>query len=726
MAARTAATTRRARSGRPGTVGDAFGHAMHSQPEPHPIGTAPADVEAPSLVIELDDDLALDPRTAGGKAAALARAHRAGVRTLPAMVITTTASDRHDAGAAVAELPGLERALRLVADGQPLVVRSSSVVEDQAGSSRAGQFETVLDVRGLDALVDAVQVVFDSRARAGAADQPIAVLVQPMAQPEVSGVAFGVDPVSGRTDRRVVVAVRGQGDPLVSGEVDGSRWLLDERGRVLESDIRDDVTIPPARLREVVALGDRVGGVFGTPQDIEWGLVDGDLVLFQSRPVTSTIRGVPTGPVFGPGPVAETFPEPLARLEVDLWVPPLRDGLREALRISGAVDPRLLEDRDLVTVVGGRVAVDLEVTGEYDGPSGRRLRGGLRGRVRHLLTAWRIGRLRLALPLIADHLAAQVDADLEAVPALSELSTRQLVALIGRGREGLLSLHAHEILMGMVMERSTSGFTGASVALRVLAESRADGYTDEEILARSPVVLALVAPRIGAPVVLPSSASTATLAYDPPAASRAAVERESLRLRTRWMQELVGQAALEIGRRLAARGQLADPTHVRHLRFDELADVVAHRADADQRALAWAAERSLDGSPGLPARFRSGDRGLPVPVAAPGGSSGGTGAGGGTGTGPVTHDVDDPPPGSVLVVRTLSPRLGPLLPRLAGLVAETGSVLSHLAILAREQGVPTVVAYAAADALVDGDEVTVDGLSGEVTLTSDQDLEAAR
>lgn len=688
---------------------------MDSQPEPHPIGTVPAGVEAPPLVIDLDDDRALDPSTAGGKGAALARARRAGVHTLPAVVVTTAASDRYDAGTAVADLPGIERALALVPGGAPLVVRSSSVVEDQAGSSRAGQFETVLDVRGLDALVRAVQVVFDSRTRAGAADQPIAVLVQPMAQPSVSGVAFGVDPVSGRSDRRAVVAVRGQGDPLVSGEVDGSRWLLDQRGHALESDVRDGVTLPPSRLREVVALGDRVASVFGTPQDTEWGVVDGELVLFQSRPVTSPIRGVPSGPVYGPGPVAETFPEPLAQLEVDLWVPPLRDGLREALRISGAVSPRDLEDRDLVTVVGGRVAIDLEITGEYRGPAQRRLRGGLQGRVRHLLTAWRIGRLRLALPLIADDLAARVDADLEAVPPLGELSTRQLVALIGRGRDALRSLHAHEILMGMVMERDDSGFTGASVALRVLAESRADGYSDEEILARSPVVLALVAPRIGAPVVLPSSASTATLAYDPPPASRAAVERESLRLRSRWMQELVGRTALEIGRRLAARGQLADATHVRHLRFDELAEIVAHRAEADERALADAAERSRRPSPGLPARFRSGDRGLPVPVAAPGRSSGGTGAGGGTGRGRVTRDAEDPPPGSVLVVRTLSPRLGPVLPGLAGLVAETGSVLSHLAILAREQGVPTVVAYPDVDELVDGAEVTVDGQSGEVT-----------
>jgi pyruvate,water dikinase len=70
----------------------------------------------------------------------------------------------------------------------------------------------------------------------------------------------------------------------------------------------------------------------------------------------------------------------------------------------------------------------------------------------------------------------------------------------------------------------------------------------------------------------------------------------------------------------------------------------------------------------------------------------------------------------VLVVRTLDPALASLLPGLGGLVAETGSVLSHLAILAREYGVPTVVALAGAvDHLAPGSWVVVDGTTGEVS-----------
>ena len=71
----------------------------------------------------------------------------------------------------------------------------------------------------------------------------------------------------------------------------------------------------------------------------------------------------------------------------------------------------------------------------------------------------------------------------------------------------------------------------------------------------------------------------------------------------------------------------------------------------------------------------------------------------------------------MLVTTTLSPGLGPLLPRLKGIVSETGSVLSHLAILAREARVPTVVGYAGAKGdLPEGTVVLVDGDTGQVTI----------
>jgi pyruvate,water dikinase len=84
----------------------------------------------------------------------------------------------------------------------------------------------------------------------------------------------------------------------------------------------------------------------------------------------------------------------------------------------------------------------------------------------------------------------------------------------------------------------------------------------------------------------------------------------------------------------------------------------------------------------------------------------------------IVRDPADPASGDILVVSTLDPSLAPQLPSLGALVAETGSVLSHLAILAREQGLPTVVgATGAVERFPPGTEIVVDGTTGEVDYT---------
>ena len=65
---------------------------------------------------------------------------------------------------------------------------------------------------------------------------------------------------------------------------------------------------------------------------------------------------------------------------------------------------------------------------------------------------------------------------------------------------------------------------------------------------------------------------------------------------------------------------------------------------------------------------------------------------------------------------TTTPAWTPLFPSLAGLVTETGGILSHAAIVAREYGLPTVVGAAGATrAIPDGTRIRVDGRTGRVT-----------
>jgi phosphohistidine swiveling domain-containing protein len=680
------------------------------------VGSAPRDVAADRpFIVELDNQSAMDPGLTGSKAAALARAAAAGVDTLPGVVLTTIFSDAVDGGAD--HHPVVREAFdRAGGDHRALVARSSSVAEDRAGSSMAGQFESIVGIRGFEDFAAAVTVVLASRERAGAADQPIAVLVQPLIEPAFGGVMFGVDPVSGRSDRRVVTAVRGGPERLVSGEVNGSRYMLDpSTAKVLDFDANDGPELDRDDLRRLLSLSERVASVFGGPQDVEWAIAaDKQLWLLQSRPVTTEVRGVPRGPVYGPGPVAETFPSPLTELEEDLWVPPLREAVREAVLLAGAATQAEVDASDLVITVDGHVAIDLRLAGEIKPkrsilrainpiPAMRRLRG-----------AWRVGRLRAALPRLAEYLIDKTDADLEAVPPLTELTSRQLIALLHRSRAILRALHAHEILVGMLADPGGNRMTGASVALRVLAEARQDGLADKEILARSPTVLALTAPRVAPEPELPPEAEALPVSTACLSCSDAGIIREALRLRVRWMQEVSGRAAWELGVRLAVAGDLTEPALIRHMSLEHVESVATKRAVVVPKLVS--VHEHVFGEP-LPAWFQLSDLGKPIRAQCASEVGGGTGAGGGTGSGPVTYDGDDPPTGSVLVTTTLSPGLGPLLPRLEGIVSETGSVLSHLAILAREASVPTVVGYAGAmEDLPEGAVVFVDGDDGRVTI----------
>ncbi len=683
-------------------------------------------------VVALDDSLAADSQVTGAKAAALARAAADGLPVLPGLVVTTDAFTRPRADIEA----DLHRAWSLLSDGgrRPVVVRSSSTIEDSATSSMAGMFTSVLDVGSWDGFRLAVDTVVasgnvvaltgpEARRRVRA---PMAVLVQPQLSAAVGGVLFGLDPVSGRRDRLVVSASEAGPSAVVSGQVDGTRYVLSRRGRRLEG---TGGPLTAAQLRRLAALARRAEHAFGGPQDVEWAFAtDGRLWLLQSRPITAAAADTLAahGPVLGPGPVAETFPDALSALEEDLWVGPLRDGLRSALTLAGTAPKRRLASSPVVTSAGGRVAADLELLGAADGPVSFVRRLDPRPPARRLVASWRVGRLRAALPALADDLLAVADRDLLDVPTLATLSDGELLSLLGRSAPALASLHGHEVLMGWLVTPAESATTAASVALRALAVARADGLaTDDEIVAAHPGVLALVPPRIGVATVLPPTVdrlgvAEAEAGFDGPEPDRAAVLREALRLRARWVQELTAKAAEELGRRLAATGVLAEAAHVRHLRLGELA-VTVRRGRLPEGVEIGARAHLATGAP-LPTRFRLTDTAVVVAVAGRGrrsrklGHGSGDGAGGGRAMGPV-HIGDGPvAPGSVLVVRTLDPGLAGVLPLLGGLVAETGSFLSHLAILARELGVPTVVGVE--DALTRfpaGTVVVVDGTTGEVS-----------
>ena len=202
-------------------------------------------------------------------------------------------------------------------------VRSSATAEDLPYASFAGQHDTYLNVRGKEALLASVKACFISlftnrailyRMQNGFDHRKVAlaVVVQRMVQPDVAGILFTADPVSGNRNIASIDASFGLGEALVSGLVSADLYQVNKRTyqiikrqiaskqmairplaeggteRVeLAEDERTRAALTDAHAIELARQGSQIEAHFGRPQDIEWALVDGVFYITQSRPITS-------------------------------------------------------------------------------------------------------------------------------------------------------------------------------------------------------------------------------------------------------------------------------------------------------------------------------------------------------------------------------------------------------------------------------------------------------
>ena len=218
-----------------------------------------------------------------------------------------------------------------------VAVRSSATVEDSAEASFAGLQDTYLGVSGIPSVHDHVRrcwaslyndesVAYRRRLGLPEAGVSMAVVVQRMVAPRAAGVMFTRSPVTGDRSVVAVEAAWGLGSALVSGDVTPDSFIISKvtgeittrrvapkfkihsyrsNGRgVTVSDtpisLRDGPSLTDDEIRALAAIGRRVEAHYGTPQDIEWALLDGDgaggtagaasaadrIVLLQSRPET--------------------------------------------------------------------------------------------------------------------------------------------------------------------------------------------------------------------------------------------------------------------------------------------------------------------------------------------------------------------------------------------------------------------------------------------------------
>jgi pyruvate,water dikinase len=273
----------------------------------------------------------------GSKAVGLGDAARAGLPVPPGFALAGSIVEAIAGGQARATQK-LTKAIRSLE--APLAVRSSAVDEDSATASFAGQHLTLLNVPSLEAVGPALRQIWWSansdsaityRQRVGLFTRPsVGVVVQTLLDPEVAGVMFTQDPVSG-ADERVIEASWGLGEAVVAGQVIPDRYRVSRSGDVLErtagvkkiairpvadggtveeevtSELVERLSLDDDQVKQLNDLAGQCERIYGPARDIEWAFAGGQLYVLQCRAVT---RGAST-PV---GSVPATAIEALAKV----------------------------------------------------------------------------------------------------------------------------------------------------------------------------------------------------------------------------------------------------------------------------------------------------------------------------------------------------------------------------------------------------------------------------
>ena len=281
-----------------------------------------------------------------------------------------------------------------------VAVRSSATAEDLPEASFAGQQDTYLNIRGEQAVLDAVKrcwaslwtaraMVYRARQNIAPNDVALAVIVQELVFAEAAGVMFTANPVNGRRDELMITAAWGLGEAIVSGAVTPDTITVNKsKGRIVQRETAEKLVmtvrtdsgtreqpVPErlkrtpvlnnARVKELARLGQEIETLYAAPMDIEWTLAGGKFAIVQARPVTA----LPEPPLDWPVPApkvmlsrasfAELLPDPVSPLFGTLAVPLAeKASLAMMSDIGGIDDP----DSYVVAVVNGYVYIGLKMT----------------------------------------------------------------------------------------------------------------------------------------------------------------------------------------------------------------------------------------------------------------------------------------------------------------------------------------------------------------------------
>jgi phosphoenolpyruvate synthase/pyruvate phosphate dikinase len=285
-----------------------------------------------------------------------------------------------------------------------VAVRSSATAEDLPEASFAGQQETYLNIRGTDAVLEAVKKCWASlwTARAiayrlrNAIDQEavaLAVVVQDLVPADAAGIMFTANPISGKRDELVINAAWGLGEAVVSGAVTPDTIVLAKAGgRVIErqtaeksvmtvrteqgidqvpvpDSLRKQAVLTAAQTAQLARLGVEIEHLYGMPIDIEWVLAGDRFSIVQARPITALPPDwKPPEPktLFTRGSLAEHTPSPATPLFATLGLEMANEA--SALlweRMAGRGGRDLIPGDGIYQTLNGYVYLGIRVGGRH-------------------------------------------------------------------------------------------------------------------------------------------------------------------------------------------------------------------------------------------------------------------------------------------------------------------------------------------------------------------------
>ena len=224
----------------------------------------------------------------GNKANSLIFLHRYGFNIPLTWLVTTRAHELYlergipvldDLRKEIARLPELNYA-----------VRSSTTSEDSSDFSFAGQFQTLINIKGTEDILKAIRKVWDSASllnnneylkRTGVSKIKCAVIIQEMIPSKLAGVSFSRNPVTNQ-DEIVIEAVEGYGEDLVQKGKSPFRWRF--RNNMIIEGIKEYPYLP--EIWKVAKDTSRLKKYYGNNIDIEW-VFDGKKIYYlQLRQIT--------------------------------------------------------------------------------------------------------------------------------------------------------------------------------------------------------------------------------------------------------------------------------------------------------------------------------------------------------------------------------------------------------------------------------------------------------